>query len=252
MNTIVVVPTFNEASNVGQLCSRLSDACPDAHLLIVDDASPDGTADVATSLFAQEYAGRHYRVLRRSGPRGLGRAYRDGFREALACGCDRVVQMDADLSHDPRHLPAMLEASAAADLVIGSRYCAGGRVENWPGRRLLLSRFAVWYVRKVAGIPVSDATAGYRCWKRSALEAIDIGSLHSEGYSFQVETCHRAMAAGLTVVETPIVFTDRRHGRSKISRSVLVESFVMPWRLRLRPWRPGVHVAGAAAPSAEF
>jgi dolichol-phosphate mannosyltransferase len=146
--------------------------------------------------------------------------------------------MDADLSHDPSVLPTLLAASRSADLVVGSRYCSGGGVQNWPLRRLLLSKFAVWYVRRVARIPLLDATAGYRCWTRRAMKSVQLETLHSEGYSFQVEMGHRAHRAGLQIVEVPIVFTDRQFGRSKISRAVLLESFLIPWRLRFKPWVP--------------
>ncbi|MCS6777672.1 MAG: polyprenol monophosphomannose synthase [Chloroherpetonaceae bacterium] len=240
LRCVVVVPTYNEAENVAALAEGVCRALPGADLWLVDDGSPDGTADVAEGLFASrvEYAG--YRVIRRSGPRGLGRAYREGFLRALRAGYDRVFQMDADLSHDPGALPELWRASLTADVCIGSRYCAGGVVRNWPWHRHMLSRFAVWYVRCVAGIPVADSTAGFRCWTRRALEAVQLETLCSEGYSFQVEMTHRALRAGMRVVEVPIVFTDRRHGRSKISRRVLVESMWMPWRLRWRPWCPAV------------
>ena len=146
--------------------------------------------------------------------------------------------MDADLSHDPAYLPALLAASETADLVIGSRYCIGGGVRNWSWRRVMLSRFANWYVHKVARIPVLDATAGFRCWTRQALEALQIDTVHSDGYSFQVEMSHRAAQCGLKIAEVPIVFTDRQFGQSKISRQVMVESFLMPIRLRNHPWQP--------------
>ncbi len=238
MKTLVVVPTYNEAENVAILAEQIAHAVPDAHLLLVDDASPDGTADIADTLFASNIAYENYRVLRRTGTRGLGRAYRDGFYLALSRGYDCIIQMDADLSHDPAHLPQLMMATEHADLVIGSRYCPGGGVKNWPWHRLALSRFAVWYVRHVAHVPVADATAGYRCWTRRALKAVELETLTSEGYSFQVEMGHRASQAGMRIAEVPIVFTDRRFGMSKISRTVMIESFVLPWRLRWHPWQP--------------
>jgi dolichol-phosphate mannosyltransferase len=209
--------------------------------MLVDDGSPDNTAAIAEALFASDPRFSRYSVLRRTGPRGLGRAYRDGFRHALEQGFDLIIQMDADLSHDPSRLPALVQAAGEADLVIGSRYCKGGSVANWPLHRVLLSRFACWYVRQVASIPVADATAGYRCWTRKALGAIEIGTIQSEGYSFQVEMAHRASRAGLRIQEAPIRFVDRRQGRSKISRAVLMESFLMPWALRFHPWQPRAH-----------
>ncbi len=247
MKCVIVVPTYNEVENVAALCERIARNVPEAHLLLMDDASPDGTADVAETLFAGNPKFANYRVIRRTGTRGLGRAYCDGFQRALTMGFDRIIQMDADLSHDPAYLPALLAASGTADLVIGSRYCAGGGVENWARHRVLLSRFANWYVHKVARIPVLDATAGFRCWTRQALEAAQIDTVRAEGYSFQVEMSHRAAQSKLKIVEVPIVFTDRQFGQSKISRSVMVESFLTPIRLRNRPWRPVQAVVKATA-----
>ena len=236
--TLIIIPTYNEAENIALLAAQIANALPEAHLLLVDDASPDGTADIATRLFATDAAYKNYRVLRRTGLRGLGRAYREGFDKALAEGYDLIIQMDADLSHDPCHLPELVEATRHADLVIGSRYCLGGGVKNWPWRRILLSRFAVWYVRTLTHVPLADATAGYRCWTRRALESVELETLLSEGYSFQVEMSYRASRAGMRIAEVPILFVDRQYGRSKISRTVLLESIVLPWRLRWRPWVP--------------
>jgi dolichol-phosphate mannosyltransferase len=238
MKIIVVVPTYNEADNIPLLAEQIAQAAPEAHLLLMDDNSPDGTAERAERLFASRPEYARFRVVRREGARGLGRAYREGFTRALEAGYDRIIQMDADLSHDPAHLPALIAATEQADLVIGSRYCPGGGVRNWPWHRLALSRFACWYVHRVARLPIQDATAGYRCWTRRALEAVQLDTLQSEGYSFQVEMGHRAVRAGMRVVESPIIFTDRQFGRSKISRKVLAESFVLPWRLRWHPWQP--------------
>jgi dolichol-phosphate mannosyltransferase len=238
MRCVIVIPTYNEAENLPELVRRISDAVPEADLLIVDDNSPDETGRIAKEIFGSRPEFARHRVVRREGPRGLGRAYRDGFRQALADGYDRIVQMDADLSHNPSYLPRMFALSNDADLVIGSRYCAGGGVEQWPLRRVLLSRFAVRYVQMVAGIGIADATAGFRCWTRRALSLLELDSLQSEGYCFQVEMAYRASILGLRTIETPIVFADRQHGRSKISRTVLLESFLMPLRLRRHPWIP--------------
>ena len=246
MKCAIVVPTYNEAENVAALCEQIARAVPDAHLLLMDDNSPDGTADIAETFFADNPLYVNFRVIRRTGTRGLGRAYCDGFQRALTMGFDRIIQMDADLSHDPVYLPALLTASETADLVIGSRYCAGGGVRNWARHRILLSRFANWYVHKVARIPVLDATAGFRCWTRQALEAIQIDTVRSEGYSFQVEMSHRAAQSKLKIVEAPIVFTDRQFGQSKISRSVMIESLLTPIRLRNNPWHPVQAVVHAA------
>lgn len=238
MRVVIVVPTFNEAANIPLLTEQIVQSAPHADILVMDDNSPDGTADIAEQLFRTLPYGARYRVERRTGPRGIGRAYRDGFLLALEEGYDRVIQMDADLSHDPAYLPELLELSCGADLVIGSRYCAGGGVRNWAAHRVWLSRFANWYVHKIAKIPVMDATAGFRCWTRRALEAVEVETVKSEGYSFQVEMAHRASRAGMRIAESPIVFTDRQFGESKISRSVLFESALMPWKLRLHPWHP--------------
>jgi len=229
MDTIIVIPTYNEAENIGPLVTAIAMAVPGIHLLIVDDQSPDGTA-----LLAERFCKKHpgFRVLRREGPRGLGRAYICGFQKALAEGYKRIVQMDADFSHDPNAIPSLLAAAEHADLVIGSRYCAGGGVEQWPLHRILLSKYANRYVRMITGVPTADATAGFRCWSDKALEAVQLDTLSSEGYCFQVEMVFRAYRAGLKIVEVPIIFTDRRYGQSKMSGKVIWESVKMPWRLR--------------------
>ena len=245
MKTVIVMPTFNEAENVPLIATQIAHSLPDADLMIMDDNSPDGTADCAERFFATDGRYARYRVVRRTGLRGLGRAYRDGLQRAMNAGYDRIIQMDADLSHDPAYLPDLMRESLTAGLVIGSRYCPGGGVRNWPAGRVRLSRFANWYVRGIARIPVADATAGFRCWTMSALDAVELPTMRSEGYSFQVEMSHRACRAGVNIVETPIIFTDRQFGRSKISRAVLIESFLMPWKLRLDPWRPTAPAATA-------
>ena len=238
MNVVVIIPTYNESENVVLLAERISSVLPEAHLLLMDDSSPDGTAEIAAKLFRSETRFKNYEAVRREGKRGLGRSYCDGFQRALSAGYDRIVQMDADMSHNPSYLPALLDASAEADLVIGSRYCLGGGVRNWSAHRVWLSKFANWYVHKIAGIPVMDVTAGFRCWTSRALKAVQVQTVASEGYSFQVEMSHRATRAGMKISEVPIVFTDREFGKSKISRSVLLESALMPWKLRLNPWSP--------------
>lgn len=226
---LVIVPTFNEAENIPVLLPRVREALPAADLLIVDDGSPDGTADLVESLSSDD-AG--VRLLRRTGPRGLGRSYVDGYGWAMARGYDRVVQMDADLSHSPAHLPGIAAEGGSADVVVGSRYCPGGGVRNWPRRRIWLSRFANAYVHVVTGVPVEDSTSGFRCYSADALRAIDVRTVVSNGYAFQVEMTYRAWCAGLSIVEFPITFTDRLEGQSKISRRVLWESMLIPWRLR--------------------
>ena len=232
--TIIIIPTYNESQNVPVIAPRLAAAVPEAHVMLVDDGSPDGTAERAEELFRTDTAYANYSVLRRTGPRGLGLAYRDGFARALERGFDRMVQMDADLSHDPEDVPSLLDASARADLVIGSRYVRNGTVRDWPRRRIWLSRFAGWYVRQVLGTPFKDPTAGFRCWTRAGLLAVKIETLRSEGYAFQVEMILRAHGARLKIEEVPITFSDRTHGKSKMSRGVLVESMILPWKLRFQ------------------
>ncbi|MET0650181.1 MAG: polyprenol monophosphomannose synthase [Pyrinomonadaceae bacterium] len=228
--TLIVVPTYNERENVARLVAELFEVFPAADVCLLDDASPDGTADYAAELFGRD---PRFNVLRRTGARGYGRSLVDGYRRALDGGYARLVQLDADFSHDPRRIPALVEASRGADVVIGSRYCEGGGVENWPLRRRLLSRFANAYVSRITGLRVHDTTSGFRCYTRRALRSLLEGRSAGEGYAFLVEATYRARRAGLAVAEVPITFTDRREGQSKMSRKVILESVLMPWRLRL-------------------
>lgn len=227
--TLIIVPTYNERENIAHLIEQIFQTVPDADLLLVDDNSPDGTADLARQRFGDD---PRFSVLRRHGPRGLGRSYVDGYRKALEAGYVRVVQMDADFSHDPKYLPDLLQAAETADVVIGSRYCPGGGVHNWPLRRRLLSRFANRYVCAIIGLPIRDSTSGFRCHTRRFLEQIPLDEIVSNGYAFQVEMTYRAHVAGVKIVEMPIIFVDRHQGRSKISRRVILESMILPWRLR--------------------
>jgi dolichol-phosphate mannosyltransferase len=205
-------------------------------VLVIDDGSPDGTGRVADEL-AAEHPDR-VSVMHRTGARGLGRSYLDGFRVAVASDADFVCQMDADLSHDPRFLPAMMASAAdGAGLTIGSRYMEGGSVENWPLRRVMLSAFANTYIRTATGLRVRDCTSGYRCWRREALARLPLDTITAEGYSFLVEVTFQAAAAGVRIGEVPIVFVERRQGTSKLSTSVLIESLITPWRLALRHGR---------------
>jgi dolichol-phosphate mannosyltransferase len=242
-DVLIILPTYNERENLPRVVEALLRA-PDRRVLVVDDASPDGTGAVA-----EELAGRfphRVHVLHRTGPRGLGLSYVDGFRHALADGAPLICQMDADLSHDPEHLPGMIDAAADADLVIGSRYLSGISVVNWPLRRLVLSILANAYVRRITGTPVRDCTSGFRCWRRETLAVLPLRQLRSNGYAFLVETLVEAEALGARVREVPIVFVERRLGASKLSTGVFVESLLTPWRLRLRYvrrriaalWRP--------------
>ena len=229
MKALILVPTYNEKDNLPVLAAALL-AFDNTELLVIDDASPDGTGRIADAL-AHQHPGR-VRVMHRTGPRGLGRSYLDGFRDAIASDADVVVQMDADLSHDPKFLPSMLEAVAGgAELVIGSRYREGGDVENWPVHRVMLSAFANWYIRMVTGLETHDCTSGYRCWRREVLARLRLDSIASEGYAFLTEVIFQAAAAGTRIAEVPIVFVERRQGASKLTSSVLLESLQTPWRL---------------------
>src|SRR5215471_1256604 len=225
---LVVVPTYNELANLPLLAAGLMEH-PNLHLLVVDDQSPDGTGNLADQL-ASEHAGR-IRVLHRTGRRGLGRSYVDGLKEALREPVDVVCQMDADLSHDPVQLPALIAAADDHDVVIGSRYVPGGRIVNWPLRRRVLSRFANLYVRTVTRLAVHDCTSGYRCWRREALASLPFDRLTSDGYAFLVELLYAAARRGYRITEVPITFVERRLGQSKLSQEVLIESAIAPWRI---------------------
>lgn len=234
MQTIVVVPTYNEADNIEPLCTAIFRLHPETHLLIVDDASPDGTGEIADKMIHDaRWAGRLH-VLHRKGKEGLGRAYIAGFNWALQRDYDAMIEMDADLSHDPMFLDNLIKAAETADVVIGSRYMNGISVINWPLRRIILSLAANYYVRKITRIPVNDCTSGYRLYRRTVLEAINLSTVKSNGYSFQVEMTFRAHITGFRIVEVPIIFMERRAGQSKMSKREIWESTKMPLRLRLR------------------
>lgn len=233
MNVAVVVATYNERENIAELAAAIL-RNPGYHLIVVDDNSPDGTGAIADAL-AAEHAGR-VTVIHRTGPRGLGRSLTEGLTHALGRGADLIVQMDADFSHDPKYLPDMAAAAAAdGDLVIGSRYLNGVSVVNWPLRRIILSAAANRYIRSVTGLAQHDCTSGYRCWRREALARIPLDRVISDGYAFLVETLYLAKRAGCRIREVPIIFIERRLGASKVSGGVLLESAIVPWRLRLRP-----------------
>ena len=231
MQPIVIVPTYNERANLPALAAALL-ALPDVRLLVVDDASPDGTGEVADAL-ADAHGGR-VAVLHRTGRRGLGRSYVDGMRRALESGATHICQMDADFSHDPSDQPRLLAASDRADLVLGSRYVPGGALRNWPRHRRLLSAFANWYVRAVTAMPIHDCTSGFRCWRRDLLLRMPLDAIISDGYAFQVEMAWEARRAGGRIKELPITFVERRRGASKLSGGVIAESAALPWRLRAR------------------
>lgn len=227
---LVVTPTYDERENLEWFASGVFGVLPHANLLVVDDASPDGTGQLADDL---ALADPRVHVLHRPSKQGLGTAYAEGFRWALERQYDLVFEMDADLSHDPAHLPAFLEAfERGADVVVGSRNIDGGKVVGWGPGRTLLSKGGSLYARLVLGVAVRDLTTGFKGYTRRALRAIDPGTLQSNGYSFQIETTYRALRAGLRVVEVPITFVDRRAGRSKMSRAIFAEAMRVVWRLR--------------------
>jgi len=235
---LVVVPTYNEAENVATVVARVRAAVPRADLLVVDDASPDGTGQIADTL-ADSDAAVH--VLHRSAKEGLGAAYLAGFAWGLEAGYDVLVEMDADGSHHPEQLPRLLGALAGgADLVLGSRWVDGGRVEDWPLHRLALSRGGNTYARLVLGVPIYDITGGYRAFRAAALRTLDLSSVASQGYCFQVDLAYRAVRAGLRVEEVPITFTEREQGVSKMSGAIVAEALlrVTQWgaAARIRAW----------------
>jgi dolichol-phosphate mannosyltransferase len=225
---LVIVPTYNERENLPVLVEGLM-AQPNLSMLVVDDRSPDGTGDIADAL-ACKHPGR-LEVMHRSERPGLGRSYIDGIAQVVHRDLDVICQMDADLSHDPRHLPDLIAATDRADVVIGSRYVPGGAIVNWPRRRQWLSHFANMYIRTVTRLSARDCTSGYRCWRRDALAALPLGGFTSEGYSYLVEMLFVAACAGCRIEEVPITFVERRVGQSKLSARVIVESAITPWRL---------------------
>ena len=232
MKALVVIPTYNERQNVASIVPAVLAADRRLQVLVVDDASPDGTGQAAEAL-KKKHPGRVH-VLHRKGKLGLGTAYVDGFRWGLGKGYDRLLEMDADWSHDPRYLPDFLAASEEADVVIGSRYMNGTvSVVNWPIRRLILSTGASAYVRLATGLPLSDCTGGFKCFRRSALEAIDLDSVKSDGYAFQVELNYKMWKKGLRIQEIPIIFIDRTSGQSKMSPRIMREAVWRVWALRL-------------------
>ncbi len=228
---LVIVPTYDERDNLERLVGLVLQQDPRLEVLVVDDASPDGTGEIADRLAA---ADPRVHVLHRRGKLGLGTAYLDGFRWGLERDYAFLFEMDADFSHDPAHLPTFLQAIEEYDVVLGSRYLHGRvTVINWPISRLFLSYFANLYARTVTGLPVADATGGYKCFRRAVLQAIDLDHVRSEGYAFQIEMSLRAWRRGFRIGEVPIVFVDRDVGESKMSRRIIIEAVWRVWHLRL-------------------
>lgn len=226
MKTVVVIPTYDEAKNVEKMVRALL-ARPEFEVLIVDDNSPDGTGVIADHLAKSQ---KRLHVLHRTAKEGLGRAYVAGFKQALALGADRIVQMDCDFSHDPKDVARLI--ATEVDLVIGSRYVKGGATPGWPLKRRLISRAGGLFIRTVTGMPLKDPTGGFKCWTKEALNKIDFETVASKGYSFQLEMNHRAWKAGLTIKEIPITFTDRMDGYSKITPGIATESIKIALKLR--------------------
>jgi dolichol-phosphate mannosyltransferase len=231
---LVCLPTYDEKDNVVPITEAILAATPDVDVLIIDDNSPDGTGRLADGVAARE---PRVRVLHRKGKEGLGKAYLAGFDWALREGYDLVLEMDADFSHDPKYLPAMLEAARGADVVLGSRNIPGGGTVNWGVGRKIISRGGSLYARTILGLPVRDLTGGFKCFHRKVLESIDLPTVECSGYAFQIELTFRAVRRGFRVVEIPIVFVDRRVGQSKMSKRIVLEALRKVWSIRRSDFR---------------
>jgi dolichol-phosphate mannosyltransferase len=237
----VVVPTYNERDNIETLAGMILSQDERVDILFVDDNSPDGTGDIADRLASST---SRVKVLHRAGKLGLGSAYREGFRTALDNGADYIVEMDADFSHDPEMLPLFIEKMSEYDLVIGSRYINGVSVVNWPIRRLILSYCASVYTRLITGLHLSDCTGGFKCFRRNVLESLDLESIRSDGYSFQIEMNYRCHERGFRIGEIPIIFVDRHAGSSKMSKQIVREAVLMVWKLKLGSLSRSIFNAG--------
>jgi dolichol-phosphate mannosyltransferase len=231
MKALLIIPTYNERENISRIISIVLEKQAELEVLIVDDNSPDGTAQIVKDLMASE---SRIHILERPGKMGLGSAYVQGFKYALEKGYDFILEMDADFSHNPDDVPRLLEAAQSKDLVIGSRYCNGVNIVNWPIKRLLISYFASKYVRAITGMPVKDPTGGFKCFRRKVLESINLDKILSDGYAFQIEMNFRAWVKGFRILEVPIVFTERLNGVSKMSRHIVWEAAWMVWHLQIR------------------
>jgi len=232
---LIVIPTYNEVENIEPLIEEILETVPDVDILVVDDSSPDGTGEVV-----QRIAQRDSRVnlLTRAKKEGLGRAYIAGFKWALKRDYEVICQMDSDFSHQPRHLPTFFDTIRDCDVVLGSRYMPGGETEGWPLKRKLLSKGGNFYARLILGLPFSDLTGGYKCFRARVLQTIDLDDVGAQGYAFQMEMTYRAYKLGFKIKEIPIVFPDRLRGESKLSGSIFWESLGLPWRLRFKDVKP--------------
>lgn len=229
VSVLIVIPTYNEVANLPVIVQRVRKEAPSAHLLIVDDTSPDGTGELADQLASKDPA---IHVLHRREKDGLGRAYVAGFEWGLARNYDVLVQMDGDLSHNPSDVPRLVDALQSADLVLGSRYVTDGGTVNWGVGRQLLSRGGSFYARTILGLPIRDVTGGFKAWKATTLHAVNLATIRSNGYSFQVEMTYRVASLKLNIQEVPIIFADRVDGVSKMSKKIVIEAMLMVWRLR--------------------
>jgi len=230
MKTLIVMPTYNERENVRKIIPAIMAVDRRLHVLVVDDASPDGTAAEVMKISKKN---KNVRLIRRGGKLGLGTAYVEGFKYAVKHSYDYVFEMDADFSHDPKFLADFVNAMKENDVVVGSRYLNGVSVVNWPISRLILSKFASLYARIITGMPLSDCTSGFNCYKRKVLETIGLDSIHSDGYSFQIEMHYKSWKNGFKVKEIPIIFVDRHSGSSKLSQNIIWEAVFIVWKLRL-------------------
>jgi dolichol-phosphate mannosyltransferase len=244
---LICIPTYNERDNLAGLLAAVRASLPTADLLVIDDNSPDGTGALADEIAARD---PHVRVLHRAGKLGLGTAYLEGFAIGLGAGYEYFFEMDCDFSHDPKYLPQLLAAAeGGADLVLGSRWVAGGGTENWGASRKIISRGGSLYARTILGIGIRDVTGGFKCFRRRVLEALPLDRIRTHGYGFQIELTYRAIKAGFRVVEVPIVFVDRRVGQSKMSKAIFLEAMKMVWTLRFS--RLDVPPSIPAAPEAQ-
>ncbi len=241
---VICLPTYDERDNLAPIVAAIHDAVPQVDVLVVDDNSPDGTGAIADGLAARD---PRVKVLHRAGKEGLGKAYLAAFAWALERGYGLVLEMDADFSHDPAHLPAILEAARDADLVLGSRYVPGGGTVNWGLGRKIVSRGGSLYARALLGVRVRDLTGGFKCFRREVLEAIELASVECTGYAFQIELTYRALLRGFKVREVPIVFQDRRVGQSKMSKGIVLEAMRKVWSMRFSRFARETHAAPTGA-----
>ncbi len=244
---VVCLPTYNEKETLEAIVTAILGAAPEVDVLVIDDSSPDGTGQLADGYAARD---PRVKVLHRAGKEGLGKAYLAGFAWALERGYALVLEMDADFSHDPRYLPAMLATAQEADVVLGSRYVPGGGTVNWGAGRKLLSRGGSFYARTILGVGVRDLTGGFKCFRREVLEAIELETVECSGYAFQIELTFRALRRGFRVAELPIVFEDRRVGQSKMSRRIVLEALKKVWAIRFSDFSRQTRAAARASRAA--